>query len=560
MASVASSPARPQSQAAHRVSSPAPVTRASTPHTPIPKTVSSRPYTRDTSNEVLPVLKSKSATQQEDQYKLFYAALTTLALAPQGNSLKTSAAAIESIETTLYNNPKIQCVNFFGCNLAHQVGETLGQLLTFKKQNQMPHNLQVIILDQNPKLGHKGTTPLLRSLREDSVVTTLHLETCGMGDIGAAELGELLRSNTKLTHINLASNEITDLGAASISAALASQPSLTFLGLSFNKIRDAGAEHLAKALEENSALLHLELVDCRLGDKGYISLGLALSTRNTTLQGLNLLHNQVSEEGLTAFGNLMDRNTAFTSLLFPVSDHISSQRLRDIIRRNKRVKQLDEPHQLEKEVARLYHQQHKLQVATQQLNQIVKVKNDLDGVVQREESEVALQKQEIQKRAKDIKQSINLVEQNIVELKQKQEDHVTNLAKEHERHKENLAMLAEKLEIDAQRAAKMEKEFEERQAELNRLTAAMEEKRRTLLQRIKTAQEEAARAFEEAKESRLKSAEAAQRVEELNLQVLEVQAARQKAAEAQNAQKSSKPSKAARKAAEEAALRAMLGD
>jgi hypothetical protein len=90
-------------------------------------------------------------------------------------------------------------------------------------------------------------------------LTELKLNSCGLGDAGAADLCELLRGNKKITILRLWNNGIGDKGAKRIARMLLSNRSIVQLNLGNNRIRNDGARALAGMLRVNPKVSSINL-------------------------------------------------------------------------------------------------------------------------------------------------------------------------------------------------------------------------------------------------------------------------------------------------------------
>jgi tetratricopeptide (TPR) repeat protein len=84
-------------------------------------------------------------------------------------------------------------------------------------------------------------------LKDNTTVTTLHLQQNQIGDIGSAAIGQGLASNKVLTYLNLQQNQIGDIGSAAIGQGLASNEKLTQLYLQQNQIGEEAVATLKTA-------------------------------------------------------------------------------------------------------------------------------------------------------------------------------------------------------------------------------------------------------------------------------------------------------------------------
>ena len=114
-------------------------------------------------------------------------------------------------------------------------------------------------------------------------IKTLDLDSCELGEAGAACLASALERNATLQWLSLDRNGMGAAGAASLASALEKNATLRYLSLEINNMGDAGAASLASALEKNDALHELILNSNDVGDVGAASLASALEN-NATLQ------------------------------------------------------------------------------------------------------------------------------------------------------------------------------------------------------------------------------------------------------------------------------------
>ena len=69
------------------------------------------------------------------------------------------------------------------------------------------------------------------SLKSNSTLTTLELDSTAIDDLGACMLSDSLKSNSSLTTLTLSNNPIDDLGFSALSDSLKSNSTLTKLDL-----------------------------------------------------------------------------------------------------------------------------------------------------------------------------------------------------------------------------------------------------------------------------------------------------------------------------------------
>jgi chromosome segregation ATPase len=228
---------------------------------------------------------------------------------------------------------------------------------------------------------------------------------------------------------------------------------------------------------------------CRISDPGVISLGLGLS-KHKHLTDLNILDNHISDDGLDAFADLLERNSTIISLKFTPSAHVSSVKLRAVTKRNRKIQQDSGPRHLEKVVIRLFHQQYKLQQAQQSLKEHQKVNVELEESASKTEMEFNNNKQEILKRSKDISTTTGYVNTTISDLKQKREAMRADFERIQKEMEDGLEALKVKYEEVQLTSASLEKELELTLQAMNELKRGEEKRRQEYAKQIQTVREE----------------------------------------------------------------------
>jgi len=177
--------------------------------------------------------------------------------------------------------------------------------------------LQVLSLDDNPKLGSKGIHKLFAGLEWSHPLTKLHLDRCSITAEGAVVLAAYLRSNPYLKHLILPNNPIGDAGITAISKCL---QHVEFLGVCSCRIGNLGAIMLGKAVE---APRKTHLYELDLGENQITHLGLALNdkeglavslAKNTILAALHLDENKIGDKGAAAMAKLIGVTTSLEIL------------------------------------------------------------------------------------------------------------------------------------------------------------------------------------------------------------------------------------------------------
>jgi Ran GTPase-activating protein (RanGAP) involved in mRNA processing and transport len=109
------------------------------------------------------------------------------------------------------------------------------------------------------KLGDEGARYLANTLRLNTSITTLVLETNNISSEGAGAIADALATNTTLAMLDLTGNNIRSQGARAIADALATNTTLAMLDLTGNNISSQGARYLADTLRLNNPLITLYL-------------------------------------------------------------------------------------------------------------------------------------------------------------------------------------------------------------------------------------------------------------------------------------------------------------
>jgi Ran GTPase-activating protein (RanGAP) involved in mRNA processing and transport len=149
-------------------------------------------------------------------------------------------------------------------------------------------------------------------------VEHLYLSYNQMGDTGASLISEAVRETATLKTLILFNCVITSRGAEDLSRALAQNSSIEKLVISLNSLGDEGISHVAEALKQNKQLKELWIGGCGMTDKGAASLASALTVNNS----LKMLHmggnkEELSEDGLSTIAHSLAKNSLFVKLAIP---------------------------------------------------------------------------------------------------------------------------------------------------------------------------------------------------------------------------------------------------
>ncbi|CAA9276818.1 MAG: hypothetical protein AVDCRST_MAG56-3554 [uncultured Cytophagales bacterium] len=246
----------------------------------------------------------------------------------------------------LADHPTLQTL-YLGCNYIQPHGlALLGEALAENT------SIEGLWLKRNP-FGRQGVDALVSLLQKNRTIRILDLVNTGIGVEGvkqladvlqnghnqvqrlylggnqltpaaAVVLGELLRNESSITALLLNVNQLGDEGAFALAAALRDNATLTELGLASNGIGPEGAKALVEALLAHPAIRHLDLGYSRstqvlgaranqLTDPVAVMLG-QLVSKTRTLQSLNVVRHQFSEDGLNHLCRGLAHNTSLRTL------------------------------------------------------------------------------------------------------------------------------------------------------------------------------------------------------------------------------------------------------
>jgi hypothetical protein len=128
-------------------------------------------------------------------------------------------------------------------------------------------------------------------------------------------LASELNNNTTMEELTISNNRICDASMIYLSQSLTINSTLKILGLGSNNITDNGIEHLAQMLRTNHTLTILALNNNQIGDRGVQLLANVLTTRNKTLQILNLSSNKlITTSSLNPLLDIIECNQSLNEL------------------------------------------------------------------------------------------------------------------------------------------------------------------------------------------------------------------------------------------------------
>ena len=189
------------------------------------------------------------------------------------NSLSSNSVA--SIMEGLLQNCTIQHLSMYGSHFSEENCMSLGSLL-------QQAECQLVELDISEcNISGEGAEHLAAALTNNhSLAVLMNISYNPIGDIGATAFGDMVRNNTVLTRLHLNGCGITSEGCVQLAAGLTENTTLQTFWMS---VGVEGAKALSKAIEENKTLSWLRLDDDDSLGEGVDSL-LATLSNNTTLQ------------------------------------------------------------------------------------------------------------------------------------------------------------------------------------------------------------------------------------------------------------------------------------
>ena len=193
------------------------------------------------------------------------------------NSLSSNSVA--SIMEGLLQNSTIQHLSMYGSHFSEENCMSLASLL-----QQAECQLGELDISECNVSGEGAEHLAAALINNHSLRVLMNISHNPIGDIGATAFGDMVRNNTALTRLHLNRCGITSEGCVQLAAGLTENTTLQTLWMS---VGVEGAKALSKAIEENKTLRWLRLDDDDSLGEGVDSL-LASLPNNTTLQCFSL--------------------------------------------------------------------------------------------------------------------------------------------------------------------------------------------------------------------------------------------------------------------------------
>ncbi|MES2676725.1 MAG: hypothetical protein V4612_00215 [Pseudomonadota bacterium] len=268
-----------------------------------------------------------------------------------------------SVSEYLRNNPQLTTITLSQIELAgvRVIGEDL------KK----PDTILTSIVLQNCRIGNDGAREISDALATNSTLKNLSLVQCDISSSGAEAIADDLNKNSTLTSLDLSFNGINDQGLIAIAKtlkthktlttfrlrsnhnpgglpraivfALKTNTALTTIDLGGNRIDDDVAVLIAEVLKTNSTLTGLGLSGCGISDKGVREIVEALKT-NKTLTRLSLSECKVSAAATMEIAKVLEVNTTLKTLDLSSNAQIGADGVKaisEVLKTNKTLFDLD---------------------------------------------------------------------------------------------------------------------------------------------------------------------------------------------------------------------------
>ena len=138
------------------------------------------------------------------------------------------------------------------------------------------------------------------------------------------QIMKAIQTNTIMQILDISHNEVSDDGAVAIGECLkGSSNALQQLYMSHNQISNVGIINIDKALQINTTIQILDISHNNISDDGAVAMGENLrnryarnekSTQDYTLQKLNMSYNNISSKGIIAFSKCLESSNAVRTL------------------------------------------------------------------------------------------------------------------------------------------------------------------------------------------------------------------------------------------------------
>jgi hypothetical protein len=159
-------------------------------------------------------------------------------------------------------------------------------------------------------LDINNITDIANALSTNTVLTSLDLGYCNIGDVGVKILVDALIKNSTLRELYLYRNNINSAGAREISRLLEHNKSVSKLSLASNNIGYAGFLSILASLQKNKSLNILNLLSNNITVLSIDNDIQNIST-NTILKEFTLDYNSINSEIISFINKIVNRNIAY---------------------------------------------------------------------------------------------------------------------------------------------------------------------------------------------------------------------------------------------------------
>jgi|UniRef100_A0A7S4GHW1 predicted nucleic acid-binding Zn-ribbon protein len=425
------------------------------------------------------------------------------------SNLKSASVRLEKWHKMTDVGKKVLSLDLANLNLGQNAAVSIAELY-----NRQKTNVKHITLQDNPNFGSESLKYVLMCLDNQCALTSINLRNIGLTNQCVSLMIKAFYQLPQLSSVNLAHNHLNEEGISLFSAFLKTNSTITNLSLAHNKLKDAGAEELAKSLEFNTSLQQLDLNTCRIADAGAIHIGLMLAN-NVGLTSLDLNKNPVTEDGVNAFAEVIQRNTGLIQISLSGVEKMHLERIAKITRRNKSFVGELVPYKLDREMQRLYVQQHKLEVANQQLHDLHAETARIQDQAKNIDAEFEMERQDINQRAKKVVEIMDFTSLTIQELQRKYKDLEAGGAREKEAKEQEIQTLTNKLDDTTRDREQLEQRAQKIQEEYNAKTESRDGKAKEIQDKIDATVAETQALNAQFAETQAKIAEISQKMQEL---------------------------------------------
>ncbi|EDO31351.1 predicted protein [Nematostella vectensis] len=151
-------------------------------------------------------------------------------------------------------------------------------------------------------------TSVVKSLKNNSTLSAIHIDFNSLGDACASELAEVLVDNTSLNDIYISGEYLGDAGVASIAKALKVNTTVRALGIIGGNMTPEAGRALGEMLKHNTTITCLSLFCGNIGDSGALCIASGLS-QNTTLEKIRIENSCIGATGVSALAKVIQNVT-----------------------------------------------------------------------------------------------------------------------------------------------------------------------------------------------------------------------------------------------------------